>query len=93
MPMRYGIATVAINMHVRNDNPLRQYRHRLGLSQEECARRAGVSLSTWANWENHRVAPTRRQYEAIATALEISLDEVFEAVSTLHRTILAKEVA
>ena len=33
-------------------------RQRLGLTQEEAARRAGVTKTTWARWEQIGIEPT-----------------------------------
>lgn len=75
------------------NNPLTQRRTELGLSQEQSAALAHVTVSGWRAWEQWRAAPTRKRYPDIAAALHWSIDDVASAVSELHQQILRRGAA
>lgn len=58
--------------------PLRTLRERRGLSQDELARRAGVSTKTVWSVENGGRRPHPRNRLAIATALGVEIAQVAE---------------
>jgi len=56
----------------RDDTPyhydpaaLRALRQRLGLSQEDCAHRIGVTVASWSKWENGHTRPSRLARRAL----------------------------
>jgi transcriptional regulator with XRE-family HTH domain len=53
-----------------------ELRRARGLTQEELAYRARVSLRTVAGWESGQVRPRRRNARALAKALGVPLDVV-----------------
>lgn len=61
---------------------LRELRERLGLSQDQLAKRLGVSQQAVANWEAGLSAPLRRRREDLASALGVSLAELMGQTST-----------
>jgi len=65
-------------------NPLLQRREELGLSQEAAAQRAGVSFSTWRNWERSRTCPNLASYLSLAKALHWSIGQVQDAVRVIE---------
>ncbi|MEB3179066.1 MAG: helix-turn-helix transcriptional regulator [Nostocaceae cyanobacterium] len=61
-----------------NQSPLKKLREEAGLSQEELARRVGVSVTTISRWERGASSPmlTVPQMKALCKALGKSLDEL-----------------
>lgn len=57
----------------RRFKALRQNRR---LSQEDAAHLAGVSLTTWRNWERGLRAPYERNWEKLADGFNLSDEEV-----------------
>ncbi|MDW4900254.1 helix-turn-helix transcriptional regulator [Streptomyces californicus] len=55
---------------------LAERRRALGYSQEELAQLLGVDRTTVGRWENGRVYPQPSQRRGLATALEVSLEEL-----------------
>jgi transcriptional regulator with XRE-family HTH domain len=53
-----------------------ELRRARGLTQEELAYRARVSLRTVAGWESGLVRPRKRNARALARALGIDLDDL-----------------
>jgi transcriptional regulator with XRE-family HTH domain len=51
-----------------------EFRRARGLTQEELAYRARVSLRTVAGWESGQVRPHKRNARALAKALGVGLD-------------------
>lgn len=54
----------------------RQQREDMGMSREELAHRAGVSVSTIVRLENYDHAPTSRNLAAIAAHLHVPVDKI-----------------
>lgn len=52
---------------------------RPAVSQEECARRYGVSQAAWAKFESQSGQPQRRTVEKIADSLGVPRSEALEA--------------
>ena len=61
------------------ENIIRQRRKELGLSQEELAKRCGVSRQTVNTIENNKYDPTLSLAFKLARELEIRVDELFSA--------------
>lgn len=61
------------------ENIIRQRRKELGLSQEELAKRCGVSRQTVNAIENNKYDPTLSLAFKLAGELEIRVDELFSA--------------
>ena len=57
---------------------LREARKKANLSQEEFARKAGVSRSAVAKWESDRGMPDVENLKVIASLLNISLDYLLD---------------
>lgn len=55
---------------------IQHYRRGLGISQEELARRLGVSCETVNDWELDRVAPEVGRLKALAEFFSITVDEL-----------------
>ncbi len=55
---------------------LEQARKDKGLSQENSAERADVSVATWSRWERGGVYPDHRQLEKMAQGVGMSADEL-----------------
>ena len=61
------------------ENVIRQRRKELGLSQEELARRCGVSRQTINAIENNKYDPSLALAFALAKELKLSVDALFIA--------------
>ena len=61
------------------ENIIRQRRKELGLSQEELAKRCGVSRQTVNAIENNKYDPTLSLAFKLARELEIRVDELISA--------------
>ena len=59
------------------ENQIRERRKALGLSQEELARRCGVSRQTVNAIENNKYDPTLALAFALARELGLKVDELF----------------
>ena len=59
---------------------LRALREARGLSQEQVAQRAGVTMNTYARVELGQAAPSWSTVRSIAAALDVSLRDLAEAV-------------
>ncbi len=59
---------------------IRYLRERAGLSQLELARRAGVSPAVLCRWERNQIDPRASILPRIASALGVTVDELFETV-------------
>src|SRR4249919_3738585 len=57
---------------------LRQLRANAGISQQVAARAAGVSVSSWSNYENGAQVPPIWRAASLARALAVSLDELLD---------------
>ena len=51
-------------------------RRRLGITQQQAADKAGVSLSAWKNWESGASIPRMDALLAIARVLQVSPNEL-----------------
>ncbi|MDO4261696.1 MAG: helix-turn-helix transcriptional regulator [Eubacteriales bacterium] len=61
------------------ENRIRMKRKELGLSQEELAKRCGVSRQTVNAIENNKYDPTLALAFALARELQVTVDELFMA--------------
>ena len=59
------------------ENCIRERRKELGLSQEELAKRCGVTRQTVNAIENNKYDPTLALAFALARELELTVDELF----------------
>ena len=59
------------------ENIIRNKRKELGLSQEELAKKCGVSRQTVNAIENNKYDPTLALAFCLATELQITIDELF----------------
>lgn len=62
---------------VRMKNTIREWRKALGLSQEELAKRCGVSRQTINAIENNKYDPTLALAFALARELGVLVDQLF----------------
>ena len=60
---------MGINEYIKIGNRIRQLRLEKGYSQKEMAALAGISYTTYSNYENNNREPSMKQIEKIATAL------------------------
>ena len=63
------------------ENHIRARRKELGLSQEELAKRCGVSRQTVNAIENNKYDPTLALAFALARELQLTVDELFQPQS------------
>ena len=63
------------------ENHIRARRKELGLSQEELAKRCGVSRQTVNAIENNKYDPTLALAFALARGLQLTVDELFHPQS------------
>ena len=59
------------------ENVIRNRRKELGLSQEELAKKCGVSRQTVNAIENNKYAPTLALAFSLAKELQLTVDELF----------------
>ncbi len=78
-------------MHRVKRKTLRELRAEKGWSQAELAHQIGVSPSTIYNWESGRFEPRMSQLRDLATALNVTMDEIelSDAKKAAARTNLA----
>ena len=77
-------------MATNMENNIRSRRKALGLSQEELAKRCGVSRQTVNAIENDKYDPTLSLAFALAKELQLTVDELFvpDAVTVLPKAEL-----
>ena len=65
---------------IRKDNmiPIRAWRTHLGLSQAEVAKRAGVSQASLSRIERTRTKPRKETLKKLATAMELTVEQLAE---------------
>ena len=66
-------------MPERQQFSLRELRARRGYTQGDMAKKLGVSLTTYNNWENNLNNVTIKKLKMIAEALEVSTSDIFLA--------------
>lgn len=66
-------------MVIETENTIRDRRKEKGISQEELAKRCGVSRQTVNAIENNKYDPTLMLAFNLAQALETTVDELFNA--------------
>ena len=66
-------------------NNIRQLREARGLTQQQIARVAGVPRPTWANLESGAANPTLAVLIKVASALQVSLEELISPPRTTSR--------
>ena len=64
------------------ENIIRERRKQLGLSQEELAKRCGVSCQTVNAIENNKYDPTLVLAFSLARELQVTVDELFTPTAT-----------
>ena len=67
---------MGINEYIKIGNRIRQLRLEKGYSQKEMAALAGISYTTYSNYENNNREPSMKQIEKIATALNMTTDDL-----------------
>lgn len=67
---------MGINEYIKIGNRIRQLRLEKGYSQKEMAALAGISYTTYSNYENNNREPSMKQIEKIATALNMTIDDL-----------------
>lgn len=45
-------------------------------TQKEAADAIGVSLASWAKWENRKSSPTQRNIDKILTSFNVAYDDI-----------------
>ena len=68
-------------MVIETKNTIRERRKEKGISQEELAKRCGVSRQTVNAIENNKYDPTLMLAFILAKVLETTVDELFDAFS------------
>ncbi len=68
-------------MVIETKNTIRERRKEKGISQEELAKRCGVSRQTVNAIENNKYDPTLMLAFSLAKVLETTVDELFDAFS------------
>ena len=68
-------------MVIETKNTIRERRKEKGISQEELAKRCGVSRQTVNAIENTKYDPTLMLAFSLAKVLETTVDELFDAFS------------
>ena len=63
-------------------NQIKQYRNRMGLSQEELADKVYVSRQTISNWETGRAAPDYDMLTLLAELLQVSASDLLGVPET-----------
>lgn len=83
---------------IKYGRKLREYRERVGLTQEKAALRIGVSKTSLRNWESGRKIPSVTNLNCLCTVYGISGDDVHvldglalmsrkELVGTLYKVL------
>lgn len=67
---------MGINEYIKIGNRIRQLRLEKGYSQKEMAALAGISYTTYSNYENNNREPSMKQIEKIAAALNMTTDDL-----------------
>lgn len=67
---------MGINEYVKIGNRIRELRIEKGYTQKEMAELAGISYTTYSNYENNNREPSMKQIEKIAMALEMTTDDL-----------------
>ena len=67
---------MGINEYIKIGNRIRQLRLEKGYSQKEMAALAGISYTTYSNYEHNNREPSMKQIEKIATALNMTTDDL-----------------
>ena len=63
------------------ENKIKEYRERLGMSQEQLAQKSGVGRSTISEAESGTHVPTLEAALRLAQALETTVNDLFNLVS------------
>jgi DNA-binding XRE family transcriptional regulator len=72
-----GIPQAVVEAHVLHDTPIiRAWREELGLTQEELAKRLGVSQAAVAKFEQANARPRMTTLKKIAAALGINVEQL-----------------
>lgn len=68
---------------------VRSMREEQGLTQDRLARRAHVSRSWLAHFEQHRMVPTTEPFAAVLTALNFDASEILSDIPGMGKTLRA----
>jgi transcriptional regulator with XRE-family HTH domain len=71
---------------------LRRVRETRGASQQQLARQAGIPRATWASLESGAANPTLEVLTRVATALQVSIEELIGPPRTACRLFTAGEI-
>lgn len=69
---------MGINEIAQIGNQIRKIRNEKGLTQKEVSKLAGISYSTYSNYENNNREPNLSQLEKIANALGCEVSDIYE---------------
>lgn len=78
-----------IGQYIKLGERIKNARYSLGMSQREFARKLGIPISTYSNYENGNRTPSMSQLQKIASALNVSVPYLMGWEDTNHR--LAKQ--
>mgnify|MGYP004452050653 CR=1 FL=1 len=67
---------MGVNEVVEVGTRIKEIRKQKGWKQKEIAERAGIPYSTYANYENNKREPPKKQLEKISCALGVSIYEI-----------------
>ena len=64
--------------HQPTESPLKKLRERIGLTQQELAKRCGIGLRTYVRWETGETVarPTIPQIKALCRELNIPIEDL-----------------
>lgn len=65
---------MGINDYIQVGSRIKEYRTKKGIKQKEIARKLGIPISTYANYENNHREPTLVVLDSIAKLLGVSTD-------------------
>jgi len=89
---------MGINEIVQIGTRLKQLRVQKGYKQKELAKKAGISYTTYSNYENNNREPNKNQLEKIANALEIKVADLMgisayldDVEQSIHETTSFKD--
>lgn len=80
-PIQHGLDMDELAATAPFGERLRFYRQRRGLSRAALASRTGLSTPTLWAWESGKTQPRRKSLDVVATALDLSVDELLTGKS------------
>lgn len=78
-------------MHIRIGNSIKKFRKQKGYTQKQLAEKAGISNNSLIRYENDETSPNLQIMQQIATALEVSVSDLFPlamAVDSVQKAML-----